>query len=296
MTVQFFDDPAEFLTVAGPVLAADPVVSSAVATVSDRMAREQADGVARPDGPRWWAVITDGDTTIGMAMRTAPQPPYPAFLLPMPDTAARQLATALHDRDEHPGGSNGALPAAQVLADEAVRLWGGSVSVDQQTRLFECREVIRPPAVAGTLRPAEAATDTELVLDWIETFNIEAAKQGGRDPGVNNRPDPELVRRSIDTGRFWLFIDQDGTPVHLTGINPPAYGVSRIGLVYTPTAQRGRGIASHVVAELTARGLAENTRMCLFTDRAKPVSNKVYEAIGYQPIVDMAELTISRNE
>ncbi|WP_152362986.1 GNAT family N-acetyltransferase [Microlunatus speluncae] len=291
MKLQFFTDPSEFLAVAGSVLAADPVVGSVVATISERAVRERADGVPPPDGPCWWAVITDGDAVVGLAMRTAPRPPYPMFVLPMPDAAARLLATTLHDRGEHPGGSNGALPAAQVLAEESVRLWGGSTAVEQRTRLFECRAVVPPAAVAGVLRPAEA-TDLDLVQRWVEAFHVEAAEQAGRDPGTDNGPDPDGVRRQIAAGKLWLFVGPDGAPAHLTGVNPPAFGVSRIGPVYTPKSHRGRGIASHVVAELTARGLAAGTRMCLFTDQANPVSNKVYEAIGYRPVVDMANLII----
>ena len=33
--------------------------------------------------------------------------------------------------------------------------------------------------------------------------------------------------------------------------------------------------------------------MCLFTDQANPTSNKIYTALGYQPVVDMANLIIA---
>jgi predicted GNAT family acetyltransferase len=34
-------------------------------------------------------------------------------------------------------------------------------------------------------------------------------------------------------------------------------------------------------------------RVCLFTDLANPTSNKIYGAIGYEPVVDMANVVIS---
>ena len=58
---------------------------------------------------------------------------------------------------------------------------------------------------------------------------------------------------------------------------------------FTPRELRGRGIASYVVGELTRRGLEAGHRMCLFTDRANPTSNKIYAGLGYEPVVDMAE-------
>ena len=59
--------------------------------------------------------------------------------------------------------------------------------------------------------------------------------------------------------------------------------------MFTPKEHRGRGIASYVVGELTRRGLEAGHRMCLFTDRANPTSNKIYAGLGYEPTVDMAE-------
>ncbi|MBZ2197713.1 GNAT family N-acetyltransferase [Occultella gossypii] len=292
MKVTFYDDPAEFLAVAHPTLAADPVVGSVVATTTERAARERATGVPDPGGPCWWATVTDGDVVIGLAMRTAPRPPYPIFVLPMPDEAARRLAGSLRERGEHPGGCNGALPAARALADETVRLWGGASTIAQHTRLFECREVVRPGEVPGLLRRAEPS-DADLVLDWFEAFHRDADEQAGRDPGRGFRPDPDRVRRAVAAGGVWLFTDPDGRPVHLTGTSPPAFGVVRIAPVYTPKGNRGRGIASHVVAELTSRGLADGLRTCLFTDQANPTSNKIYEAVGYRRVVDMANLGIT---
>jgi predicted GNAT family acetyltransferase len=37
----------------------------------------------------------------------------------------------------------------------------------------------------------------------------------------------------------------------------------------------------------------EGARVCLFTDQANPTSNKIYAALGYQPVVDMANLAIT---
>jgi predicted GNAT family acetyltransferase len=33
-------------------------------------------------------------------------------------------------------------------------------------------------------------------------------------------------------------------------------------------------------------------RACLFTDQANPTSNKIYEALGYERLVDMANMNV----
>jgi GNAT superfamily N-acetyltransferase len=296
MQLEFFDTPRPFLDAAGELLASEPVLGSVIASVTERTARELAaghDSWAGVGAPfeRWWLVVRDtaGDV-VSAVMRTAPFKPYPTFSLPMPDDAARALAAALHERGEHLGGANGALPGAEVLARTTAELSGGELVVDKGTRLWEATSVEVPDAPEGRLRLA-TEDDADLVLAWFTAFHEEADEQAGREPdptsGEHNTLDSVLVR--IREGIEWLWELPDGTVAHLSGAGLPSYGVSRIGPVYTPREHRGRGIASYVVGELTRRGLEAGRRMCLFTDRANPTSNKIYAGLGYEPVVDMAE-------
>jgi GNAT superfamily N-acetyltransferase len=240
---------------------------------------------------RWWLTVRDGEgEVVSAVMRTAPFKPYPTFALPMPEEAARALAAALHERGEFLGGANGALPGSEVLARATAELAGGEVVVDKATRLWEATSVEVPPAPEGRLRRA-TEDDAELVLAWFTAFHEEADEQAGREPdptgGEHNTLESVLVR--IREGVEWLWELPDGTVAHLSGSGLPSYGVSRIGPVYTPKEHRGRGIASYVVGELTRRGLEAGHRMCLFTDRANPTSNKIYAGLGYEPVEEMAE-------
>ena len=40
--------------------------------------------------------------------------------------------------------------------------------------------------------------------------------------------------------------------------------------------------------------LDAGSRVCLYTDQANPTSNSIYQAIGYQPVVDQVNLKIVR--
>jgi len=286
------EDPAEFLALAEGHLAADPVLTTVVSTVTHRVLAQVARGVPAPPHPRWWAVVRDGAGEVaGVAMRTAPFAPYPLFVLPMADAAAVALARAVVARGEEIGGANGTLPAAQVLAEEAARLQGGTASIWEHTRLFELDDLVEPAPVDGRLRPA-AAEDTELCLGWFQAFAADAAEQAGRgEDGHEEYFTREDMVERIEAGRVWLW-EVAGEPVHLTGFNPPSFGVVRVGPVYTPRTHRGRGYASAAVAAVSRRLLDEGTRVCLFTDQANPTSNRIYQALGYRPVVDMANLVV----
>ncbi len=56
--------------------------------------------------------------------------------------------------------------------------------------------------------------------------------------------------------------------------------------------RRGRGYASWVVASLTQQLLDAGARPCLYTDQANPVSNLVYERIGYEPVHDEGNVVV----
>jgi hypothetical protein len=293
--LQFFTDPGEFLPAAGEYLAADPVVSTVVATVAHRVLSQQADGIT-PSGRDWWLVVRDASGAVaGAGMRTAPFAPYPVFLLPMPGEAAVALARVLHERGEEVLAVNGALPAGGLFAAELARLGGGEVQVSQRTRLHELGQLVQPAPVPGRL---EAATedDVELATAWITAFGGDADEQAGRPRGASAHEVPgraEVLRR-VRSGQLWFWVSKTGERVHLTCVRPPSFGVAGVGPVYTPPAQRGRGWASSAVAEVSRRVQAQGARACLFTDQANPVSNKVYAALGYRPVCDMANLVIAR--
>jgi FR47-like protein len=291
--LQFCTDPAEFLAAAGDHLASDPVVSTVVTTIAHRVVSQQADGIVAP-GRDWWLMVSDGSgAVVGAGMRTATFAPYPPFLLPMPDEAAVALARALHERGEEVLGVNGTLPTVELCASELARLGGGQVEVAQHTRLHELGELSRPRPVPGGLVAATEA-DVELATEWFAAFMGDADEQAGRPRGASahEAPDRSEMLRKLRAGWLWFWVDETGERVHLTAANPPSFGVARLGPVYTPPAQRGRGWASNAVAEVSHRIQAGGARACLFTDQANPTSNKIYAALGYRTVLDMANLVI----
>jgi hypothetical protein len=293
LRLQFCSDPAEFLAAAGEHLASDPVVSTVVTTFAHRAVSQLAEGISQPER-NWWLVVRDhSGAVLGAGMRTATFPPYPPFLLPMPNEAAVALGQVLHERGEEVRGINGALPAVGLCAAELARLGGGRVEVAQHTRLHELGELVRQAAVPGGLVVA-TEEDVELVEEWFAAFSGDADEQAGRPRGssAHEVPDRAQMMRRLRAGRVWFWVDEAGERVHLTGANPPAFGVARVAPVYTPPGQRGRGWASNAVAEVSRRIRAEGVRVCLFTDQANPTSNKIYAALGYRPVVDMANLVI----
>ena len=291
--LEFTEDPSAFLLRAGGLLEKDPVLSTVVATVT-------ASAVDRPPPPhpRWWLTVTDGAAgePVGVVMRTAPFAPYPLFVLPFPDAAVPVVADGLLARGEDISALNGALPTTRLLATELARRTGGRAHVHEHTRLHVLERLVEPRVVPDGGPRVAVPGDAALALSWFRAFHADAAEQAGRlEPeGESEQFDEDDIARRIAEGRIWLWEDGLGTPVSLVGFNAPSLGVARVGPVYTPRPHRGRGYASVLTAHVSRVLRDSGARVCLFTDQANPTSNKIYAAIGYVPVVDMANLVIGR--
>lgn len=295
--IEFTDDDQRFRDRAQTFLSTHPVTTSVVATTVARSIRETAQAVTRdPERPWWFATVhdhdQDGRPVVGIAMRTAPAADPPIWVNEMPDDAAIQLAQLLHDRSEHIPGVNGALPAARLIAEESARLQSGRAEIERHSRLFEFEAPARPAEVPGRLRLAVAA-DAELLHSWRTIFHAEAAAQAGQ-PATEDIfvVDLDFTRRRIEAGELWVW-ERDGEVVHYSGASRPAFGVSRIGPVFTPKEHRGQGYAAAAVFGISEGLVDQGARVCLFTDQANPVSNELYQRIGYRPVVDMANFKIN---
>jgi GNAT superfamily N-acetyltransferase len=295
--LDFTDDPRVFLTRASAWLERDPVLSTVLATSTARAVEDLEAGRKGPPGqPRWWVTISTADgEVVGVAARTAPFRPFPLYVLPMPDDAARQLAARLVQRGETIAAVNGALPTAEEVALEIARRTGRRAHVHEHTRLHVLGRLVEPAYPDGGPRLARSI-DTTLATAWFEAFHRDAAAQAGRLrlPGTENQFDIPEVRTRIDAGRLWLWEDGLGKRMSMVGFNPPSLGVARIGPVYTPAEHRGRGFASALTAHVSRLLRDAGARVCLYTDQANPTSNKIYAAIGYEPVADMANLVITR--
>ena len=136
---------------------------------------------------------------------------------------------------------------------------------------------------SGTWRLA-VPDDRALLASWLVAFSREALGEGEVERDVDRRLDEWASGGA--SRRYWLWED-GGEPVSLVGGGGETPNGIRIGPVYTPPERRRHGYASNLTAAVSEAMLAEGRRFCfLYTDLANPTSNRIYSAIGYEPIAD----------
>ena len=219
-------------------------------------------------------------------MRTPPH----GLVLAQPRAAGALEALAAGIDEELPGAV-GATPEIEAFAEAWSRRRGLEWKTVFSQRVFALERLLPPRPVAGAAREA-AEDDRPLLVEWLRAFSIEALHQAEPDEGeLHANVDHKLV---ADDAAYVLW-EVDGEAVSCAGYGSSTPTGSRIGPVYTPPEQRGRGYASAVTAHVSAERLASGRRFCfLYTDLANPTSNKIYADLGYEPVCDSLQVVFGK--
>jgi uncharacterized protein len=270
--VRRFAEVGDFLEAAGDFLVAREAEHNLIFGICSSL-RETPERYGEP----YLAVVVRGETVVAAAIQT---PPFRLVLSEVDDPEAIDVIVEDVLTRDLPGVTG---PAEQTRAfAQAWNARGGpSASLYMSERIYRLSAVRPPRPVAGRYRMAKTA-DRDLAIEWTEGFMRDAF--GEVDPAeVAADVDRWLARR----GRT-LYLWDDGDPRSLCGVGGQTPNGTRIGPVYTPTALRGRGYASALVAAVSQAELDAGRRFCfLFTDLANPTANHIYQTIGYEPIRDV---------
>ncbi|MBI2780765.1 MAG: GNAT family N-acetyltransferase [Chloroflexi bacterium] len=278
MDVRRSKSVAEFMALAGDFLAAREAEHNLIFGICSQI---EADPSQYAEAPYLGAVL-DGGRVVAAAIQT---PPWRLVLSVMDDAAAAgALAADLAGRVLP--GTVGPAEAAAAFAAAWGRVAGIVPRLARHERAFQLRQV-KPPRPAPGEMVRAGSSDRAILRDWVEAFHEEAIGAGNAPPQDYEAMADHWIRGLGRTA--WLWVD-DRRPVSLSGTGGLTPHGTRVGPVYTPPELRGRGYASNLVAAASQRMLDEGrTFVFLFTDLANPTANKVYQDIGYEPVIDIDE-------
>jgi GNAT superfamily N-acetyltransferase len=285
-------DVSEFLAAAGGFLRAERARNTVILTVTEQMrvnpsryAAASGAAGATATGPLlgWW---DDPAGVVGGAFLHTP--PFPVVVTEVPAGVAEDLAAAVAGRPL--AGVNADPAVAEAFAGAWRAATGCLVEVYREQRLYRLAELTWPdPAPAGAARIA-TDTDVGLLADWFTAFVREVNDMAsGADQAAAVRD-----RLAHDGLTVW---EAGGEIVSLAGVTRQVAGMVRVGPVYTPPELRGHGYASAVTAAVSRQALdAGAEEVLLFTDLDNPVSNSIYQRIGYRPVEDRVVLAFSSKD
>ncbi|MFM8783940.1 MAG: GNAT family N-acetyltransferase [Phycisphaerales bacterium] len=267
-SIDTFDDAV------GPALRRAPVLNQVELGIIDNV---RADPGRYPNGVRMVAVRDVTTDEIGLAIQT---PPHKPLVSVAADTVAFELGRRFADLYPETRSVFGTERTAGAFARGA---GAGDIRRTSHDGVYELRRVGPLPAPSGRARIA-CAGDAPLLQSWLDAFVEESLPAGFPK-------DPKAGARFADGERTWIWVDDAGTPVSMAHNGRRIAGWWAVAYVYTPPAHRGHGFATAVVAHTSRWALSNGAEGCtLFTDLANPVSNRIYERIGYVRVGTRATL------
>lgn len=242
------------------------------------------DQPSRYPGPNDMVVVMKGKVPVLVGLRT---PPYNLIVSRGPEAAVEALAD--HMVEQVAAGAP-ALPG--VLTDDAtarvfLKRWealrGERGKLRDPQRIYRLSEVEAPTGVRGRARQASEA-DLERVTGWLQAFDTDIKSVRSSQPAEAYRAD---AARRIAAGEVVLW-EVDGEVVSMAARCGWTPNGARIGYVFTPAEHRCCGYGSAVTASCSQAQLDTGRHFCfLFTDLNNPTTNRIYQAIGYEPVCDM---------
>ena len=282
MRVTRVSDVEEFWQVVGPLYQQDPIRHTIALTVLKRV----RDGHGFGDADPIMLTIEDQQKLVGAVFCT---PPFPFGLSAMPVEAARPVAEFAFAEGLKPTSAFGEHPNVEAFAAVWQELTGVTSAVDTNQRLYRlAKDEFAPPAnVPGELTIATEA-DRDVLIEFRQAFAVETGHAADLSSADRS------VRASLESGGCQAIWRVDGRPVSMAAAGKPQEGMSRVAPVYTPPAERGHGYGSAVTAGVTQWAIDQGASdVVLFTDLANPISNSIYQRIGYRPVFDTVEVTFA---
>jgi len=278
--MKFFSDAGEFLERVQPFLLTREAEHCLILGLLDGLRAGEQFGSAPP----MMASVEERDEVRAVVLMT---PPHNLIVSWVADDATiGSVADELHSKGVAIPGVNGSADIARKFALKWCELSGRTFAVQMAQRIYRLSRVTKQMSAVGQLREP-TRSDEALVQKWRAAFSIEAE-------GMDREQAEKDAALPLRKSRHLLLWEVDGAAVSMAGYSGRTRNGIRIAWVYTPPNNRGKGFAGACVAALSQKLLDEGRKFCfLYTDLANPVSNHVYQKIGYEPVTDATVYSFS---
>ncbi|GMR64524.1 MULTISPECIES: GNAT family N-acetyltransferase [Bacillus] len=190
-----------------------------------------------------------------------------------------ELAKKLAEVYPNVPGLIGNKKIVQRLAEEIAVLENKKTTVVMEQGIYELKQVKKKWDGDGVFREV-SSDELTLIEQWIYQF-CEDVKL------PTTKEEAKQTAHTLITNRRLFGLEVDGKLVSVAAKTRPTTNNITVNFVYTPKEARKKGYASNCVAALSQCMLDEGYKTTtLYTDLANPTSNKIYQEIGYEKMIE----------
>lgn len=196
----------------------------------------------------------------------------------------RFAAEKLYEIDPDLEGVNTEKEVSQIFAKEFCKIAGKEPKVRFEMRILVLENLAEAKLRDDVIFRKATKEDKEVLNEYRRRFSEEALNE-------NLTPEEleEIFYRNLERGSYVL--EKNGKIVATAVTNRHLSKGKSVGSVFTPKEERGKGYAYNVVYRLSKELLDSGLEYCvLFTDDSNPISNHVYEKIGYEKRAETTEI------
>ena len=172
-----------------------------------------------------------------------------------------------------------------ACSEEFVQCWqrkiGDNFNLHRTLIAYELSTISDYDDLAGEVRQA-TLNDLDIVVNWRKNFLLE----------VGERYDEKQARVDVlrwITRKECFLLEDNGRPCSMINAFNVGYDLIRIGAVYTPKNLRGRGYSKSLVQQISAFKVAQGERCILDADLNNPISNHIYQKLGYVRVGELRD-------
>jgi hypothetical protein len=234
--------------------------------------------------PPLMALVENRDEVAAVALMT---PPHNLILSwTADDSTLDAIARELHAAGTVLPGVNSSADIGPKFALKWSQLSRCSYRLQKAQRIYQLSRVRDEVRSAGRLREP-VNSDDALMRKWRAAFSVDVE---GIDP---EQAEKDAALPLSSSRRLFLW-EVEGSAVSMAGFTGRTPNGIRVAWVYTPPENRGKGFAGACVAALSQKLLDDGRKFCfLYTDLANPISNQVYQKIGYEAVTDATVYSFS---
>lgn len=200
------------------------------------------------------------------------------------DELFKFAAEEVYKLNKHIPGVNAENTIAEKFSKFYCKLSNQTYKVHIPMRILVLEKLAEPKLRDDVTYRRATEADMDTLIKFQKDFNVEALHE--------EKPEEEVmaaINRSMERGYFLL--EKDGKIVAQTVSTRKLKRGKGVSGVYTPPEERYKGYAYNLVYRVSKELLDNGAEYCvLYTDDSNPISNHVYEKIGYVRKVDTSDI------